>query len=319
MNDPVTISQLLTTLQNTFPGTTVSNNDAQAPVLHLFHAANSICSQKIRVILAAMQQPYVSHQLNIFQGDTYEPNYVTLRVKACEAAGLPLASQHLGSTAVTSAGCDACVVPTAVYEDSHEILIDSQKICLQLVERNQEYRNVLLPEAHQACIVQELAIIDEFPNYQILASRIDKKHGNNTPSQNGFAMGKVTRCNDLIEKHADNESLVKAYTAKRDKELSAAKNLFDQTSMQQVHNKITSILTALNSRLSNTDTDFLFTNNATVADLFWGIELMRIEDLGMASEWADDKLPNLRAYYQRLSDLPCLDSAITQWEGARLK
>jgi glutathione S-transferase len=318
MTNLATASDILPTLQHTFPGKVIALSEQAKPALHLFHAANSICSQKIRVVLAAMQQPYTSHQLNIFRGETYDPNYVRLRSLGCDALGLPLADHHSGSTAVTSAGCDACVVPTVVDSNSNEILIDSQNICLTLVDRNADFRDELFPVACQESILQELSVIDEFPNYQVLASSIDKKTGTTDPSKNGFAIGKVQRCNDLIEQFADDQILVRAYRAKRDKEQSAANNLFDKKSMDQARATIVTTLENLNQRLQNAETAFLFTDNPTLADLFWGLELMRIDDLGMNSLWADITSSPLRKYYQRLCALPCLDEAVTQWEGARL-
>ncbi len=317
MNNLAKISDTLSKLQHSFTGKVIPFDSQDTPTLHLFHAANSICSQKIRAVLAAMQQPYVSHQLDIFVGDTYNPDYVRLRAMACEAKGLPLADQHSGSTAVVSAGCDACVVPTVVDSITQEILIDSQRICLQLVDRNINFKNQLFPTDYQADILQELSIIDEFPNYQILASSIDKKMGTTTPSTNGFAMTKVQRCSALIEDFADDPLLVRAYSAKRDKEQSAATNLFNKNAMSQARQHITHTLKNLNHRLQK-PTAFLFTDSPTLADLFWGLELMRIDDLGMSNLWADIDSTPLRTYYQRLCALPCLDSAVTQWAGARL-
>ena len=52
----------------------------ETPRFALYHAANSICSQKVRVVLAQLQLSYSSHALNIFAGETYLPSYVRLRL-----------------------------------------------------------------------------------------------------------------------------------------------------------------------------------------------------------------------------------------------
>ena len=83
--------------------------------LHLYHAANSICSQKMRIVLMQQEREYTSHLLDIFTLETYDPAYVRLRAEGCAEAGLPLIHQHLGTTSVADGGgCDACVVPTLV-------------------------------------------------------------------------------------------------------------------------------------------------------------------------------------------------------------
>jgi 2,5-dichlorohydroquinone reductive dechlorinase len=47
----------------------------EPPRFDLFHAANSICSQKVRCVLAQDHFPYSSRQVNLFLGQTYLPDY----------------------------------------------------------------------------------------------------------------------------------------------------------------------------------------------------------------------------------------------------
>ena len=54
----------------------------------LFHAPNSICAHKVRSVLAFHHIPYVSHPLNLFQGQTYLPAYVRLRMDGKRMQGL---------------------------------------------------------------------------------------------------------------------------------------------------------------------------------------------------------------------------------------
>lgn len=64
-----------------FPGTPVGKLGNQAKKFHLHHAPNSICSQKVRTVLALTAQAYESHPLNIFEGVSYDPAYVRLRAR----------------------------------------------------------------------------------------------------------------------------------------------------------------------------------------------------------------------------------------------
>ena len=102
------------------------------PALALFHAPNSISSQKVRSVLAHHRLAYVSHPVNMFQGQTYLPDYVRLRMRGCLSFGGALASHHSGSTSASAGGCDGAVVPTLVDSRSGEVVVDSKRICLHL-------------------------------------------------------------------------------------------------------------------------------------------------------------------------------------------
>ena len=67
------VSQLNDAAAAAFPGTPTLTGNGAMTGLHLYHAQNSICSQKVRAVLAATSQPYTSHLLNIFKGETYDP------------------------------------------------------------------------------------------------------------------------------------------------------------------------------------------------------------------------------------------------------
>ena len=60
-------------------GTVINAAPLAQPRFELFHGANSICSQKIRVVLAHHGIAYTSHAMNIFVGQSYLP-------KPCAAA-----------------------------------------------------------------------------------------------------------------------------------------------------------------------------------------------------------------------------------------
>ncbi len=162
------IESISQTLEST--GEVVEFGGKSPPRFALFHAANSICSQKVRAVLAHHALCYRSFSLNIFTGQTYLPDYVRLRMIGCAEAGLPLVAGHSGSTAAGSGGCDPAVAPTLVDLASHEVIVDSKRICLRLdalVPDTQRLR----PLSLQQSIDAELEIVDELPNYQLLAGR----------------------------------------------------------------------------------------------------------------------------------------------------
>lgn len=314
----VNFSENHTALAKRFPGSVISFEDETNncdQTLHLYHAANSICSQKVRAVLAATKQTYVSHLLDIFQGHTYDPLYVRLRMSGCNAAGLKLVEEHVGDTSVTNSGCDACVVPTVVNATSDEVLVDSLHICLELDRRNPVVSNLLVPDAYRSEIKAELAIVDSLPNYQFLAVLVGKK---SKTSGSHFSVSKVARCDDLMVFHAEDKILYDGYKAKRAKEQSAASQLFDEGSIAHAQDVFTEALRKLNARLPDKENSFLFGDTLTMADLFWGVELIRAEDLGLLEPLLSDELPKLLRYYQKLCTLPALRHAVIEWPGARL-
>ena len=67
------------------------------PRFELFHAAPSVCSHKVRMVLAEKRIPYLSHDMNLpgaARGvpDNYRPSYVRLRLLGRNGftANLPL-------------------------------------------------------------------------------------------------------------------------------------------------------------------------------------------------------------------------------------
>jgi 2,5-dichlorohydroquinone reductive dechlorinase len=288
-----------------------------APHLHLYHAPSSICAQKVRATFAATQQPYISHTLNLMAGDSYDAVYVRVRAEGCNNSGLKLVQDHTGGTSVATSGCDPCVVPTVVDDRTNEIIVDSRHICLELDRRNPSTPQALAPDSLLRAIEAELAIVDNMPNYQLLASTFGKP-SDDAPA-NFFAKSKVTRCEKLLQKHSDEPLLMQAYEAKRRKEQMAVDALFDQASLEEARRRTVEVFRGLDQRLQIGAGPYRFGGSVTIADLFWGVELIRAEDLGLADIWGDSRLPSLASYYQTICEIPALRYAVLECEGARFK
>ena len=74
--------------------------------IELYHAGMSVCSEKVRIVLAEKGQDYVSHVLDLRAGDQQKPDYLKLNPNA--------------------------VVPTIVHDGN--VLIESNVICEYLAE-----------------------------------------------------------------------------------------------------------------------------------------------------------------------------------------
>jgi len=309
-------SRNLAELSARFPGVVVSVGRAgPRPHLHLYHALTSICAQKVRATFAATDQSYISHPLELFRGDSYDPAYVRVRVHGCESAGLKLVDDHTGGTSVSANGCDACVVPTVVDELTGEVIVDSHHICRELDRRNPNASGALVPQELRDAIEAELAIIDEMPNYQLLAATFVKS--SSEAPNNEFAASKVRRCEALVAAHEDDPALVSAYLSKQRKERAAAEKLFDDQALAEAHARTVSAFEWLDSRLRKSTGVYLFGSGATRADLFWGVEVVRGEDVGLAEVWTGTQLTRLAEYFRLLCELPALRHAVLECPGAR--
>ena len=302
------------------PGDIVGGDGRTPPRFDVYHGANSICSQKVRTVLAHLHVPYMSHSLNIFLGETYLPSHVRLRMIGCDRLGVPLQTTHKGSTAVSFGGCDPAVVPTLVDRETEEVIVDSKRICIYLDDLAPEAER-LRPAALRRAIDAELEIVDNLPNYQMLAGRPPGEHDGRPGKLHGgdgthFANSKVARCERYMTEFADDEVLARAYAAKRAKELEGGETLFTGPAMRQAYNKAEAACVALQLRLAASSGPWLLGPSVTMADLFWGVELLRMKNLGAGAVWQGGRLPAVERFVASAEGLPSIRSAVLEWPGA---
>lgn len=292
---------------------------SMSPRFELFNAPNSICSQKVRTVLAHHQIPYRSQHVDIFEGETYLPAYVRLRMAGCDALGSGLVTAHTGSTSVTAGGCDPAVVPLLVDWETAEVLVDSKRICFYLDKVAGEQSS--LRPAHLAGEIDaQLDVVDNLPNYQMLAGKppgVDHRPESRRNSNGvGFAMGKVERCDRYLQEFSNDADLVRAYSAKRAKELNAAQQLFTPEAMQAAYDKAEAGCASLERQLTAGGTPWLLGNDITMADLYWGIELLRMKNMAVETFWANGAKPAVAAFVEKAGSVPAIRSAIVEWPGA---
>jgi 2,5-dichlorohydroquinone reductive dechlorinase len=300
-------------------GTIIGPELVGQPRFTLFHAANSICSQKVRVVLAQHQISYTSHALNIFAGQTYLPDYVRMRLIGCQRMGAPLVAAHSGSTSTSFGGCDPAVVPTLVDWQSNQVIVDSKRICLYIDATVPENRR-LRPISQQQAVDAELDIVDNLPNYQMLTGQANGADLRPEQLQKstgaGFSLRKVERCDHYIAEFAADRELVEAYHAKRSKELDAANRLYTPEAMELAYAKATLACQQLNSRIESRNSSWLLGNSVTMADLFWAVELLRMQNLGAGHIWEQGKLPAVAKFVAAAEGLESVRSAVLAWPGA---
>lgn len=297
-------------------GDTIASDKSITPRFELFHAPNSICSQKVRAVLAHHHISYRSQQVNIFEGQTYLPAYVRLRLMGCDALGGGLVSEHTGSTSVSKGGCDPAVVPTLVDWGTGQVLVDSKRICFYL---DQLAGGALRPANLEGAIDAELDVVDNLPNYQMLAGKPpgeDHRPESRRKSNGvGFAMGKVERCDKYLAQFASDADLVRGYSAKRAKELNAAEQLFTPEAMRTAYDKAEAGCTHLEKKL-NSGARWVAGDNLTMADLYWGVELLRMKNMAVEFFWAKGARPAVAGFVDRTQTIPAIRSAVIEWPGA---
>ena len=289
------------------------------PRFDLFHAANSICSHKVRVVLAQLGTAYRSHVLNIFAGQTFLPGHVRLRLIGCARGGLALVQAHTGSTAASTGGCDPAVVPTLIDRQTGEVIVDSKAICRYLDAQAAE-PDRLCPGAFRAAIEAQLDVVDNLPNYQMLvgkpAGADPRPRALQANAGVDFSMSKVARCDRYIAQFAGDQALVQAYGAKRSKELMAVQTLFSQDAVTGAYAKADDACSQLERRLQVKSGAWLFGDAVTMADLFWAVELLRMKNLGAQHLWEGGRRPAVEAFVGAAERLPSIQSAVLTWPGA---
>lgn len=315
-----TLEQVVAELRNSLGtiGEIVGISESGTPRFELFHAPNSICSQKVRAVLAHHNIPYRSHQLNIFEGQTYLPANVRLRLMGCIALGGGLVTEHTGSTSVSMGGCDPAVVPTLVDWETGQVLVDSKRICFY-IDQTAADGAALRPAHLQNAIDAEVDFVDNMPNYQMLAGKPPGEDYRPESRRNsngvGFAMSKVERCDHYLAQFADDADLVRGYSAKRSKELNAAQQLFTPEAMRAAYDKAEAGCNHLENKLKSGN-DWVVGDNVTMADLYWGVELLRMKNMAVESFWANGAKPAVAAFVDKVESIPAIRASVIEWPGA---
>lgn len=130
-----------------------------------------------------------------------------------------------------------------------------------------------------------------------------------------FSQRKVAWCDRYLAEHGDEPALVAAYTAKRAKERSAAEELFSPEAMRAAYELVEASLAGFELKLERADTPWLHGDTPTMADLFWGIELLRMQNVGVAHYWEDARLPRVERFLAAAERMPALRAAVIDRRG----
>lgn len=307
-----------TVISSDHPIPEVDRGAGDRPDFDLFHFGFSICSHKVRTVLAELGLSYGSNQ---FAGPTiyenYTPEYVRLRLRSDAARNAPFVSGYSGGSSVETEGFDPLVVPTLVDHQEGRVLADSKLICLALARSHRDVAD-LLPEALEPRIIAQMDAVDRTPHVALLYGA--DPGGDTRPSEVQARMPgihgiKFDTINGHMRQVSDEPELVEAYRAKLAKEKAAEQFVVDAGAMAQAVALAEELVAGLETDLAASGGPWLFGADITLADLMWGVSLLRLDYLGKQSFWADR--PRVAAYVERLSGRPSLKAAVLDWPGSR--
>lgn len=293
----------------------VIGDSDRSPRFELYHFGFSICSQKVRTVLAEKELPYLSNELAPMEN--YRPHYVRLRMFAAGRERMQrLAEEHTMRTSVATEGFDACVVPSLVDLEQRRAVVDSAVI-LEYLEREAPTPRLIPQDPRLATAVRgQIRINDGIPHPGILYGF----HANDPrppfwiEAMEGVYDRKRTVIEQLIEQSRDDPELVRAYRAKIAKEMAGKRVQKDAEYMEGIIKEFEQLTANLDAQLGSHDGPWVCGPDFTLADCVWGVSLYRVQWLGHAYLW--DGYSRVRDYAYRLYERPSVRTAVIEWPSS---
>lgn len=285
--------------------------DNSNPRFELFHAASSLCSQKVRTVLNEKALSYRSNDMRILgsmeptglvPAEHYSPAYIRLRLIAATELGGKFVSGYSGRTSVETEGFDPCVVPLLVDYQDGRVVADSQRICcyLDAVDRQAVQ---LIPDEPQAReeVMRQVGIVDRIPNGALLYGF--HPDADLRPDALKMVMRtvyhyKIVALERLISDNAGDPALVNAYRAKIAKEIGGKQVCHDPEFQRAARRRADQLLENLEHDLRKGTFGCINGHPFSLADVLWGVNLVRINYLGLSSLW--DERPSVNRYFEAL-------------------
>jgi glutathione S-transferase len=308
--------------------------DGSAPRFVLFHAPFSMCSEKVRTLLAETGMSYVSHPLDVKDGysQNYHPDYVALRIEAWRQMGEPpfageAGYKWTGSSSVQATGFDACVVPTLVdvsapapadgalgaaagaVPGTPRVLVDSKLICKYLADLAHTPLRPAEGEPGRALVDKHVALVDDTPHVALLYDGIPGR--DRRPLYLRLAVGQGSgqakmiealerRLSEAGQTYAADSLVRRAYEAKLAKTRASQRVSVGEASYSEdVVSRVQAVLDTLEADLATSGGPWLLGEQISLADLFHAVSLHRLQWLGNAWLWEDGAHPHVTAFFKR--------------------
>jgi glutathione S-transferase len=243
-------------------------------ILELYCASGSLCSQKVKLVLAEKDLEWKSHLLNLLTFENLQPSYMRLNPKG--------------------------VVPTLIHNG--QVITDSAIIIRYLDEQFPQPNLTPAEPVLQETMKRWMDLQNQFPmremmygNYQGLEGMVLRRS----------VQIKQRLLPQLMQAHPELRS---QYEAKF-KDVEQWNSIIqDRQEIASINRKIEPMLTQLEAQL--TQTKWLCGTTYSLADVVWTAVLNRLEELKFNYLWTDNMRPALSAYLDRLKARPSFKAAI---------
>jgi glutathione S-transferase len=251
-----------------------------ARTVALYHSGPSICSQKVRLTLAAKGVQWENREINMFIDENLEPSYMRINPRG--------------------------VVPTLI--DGEYTVFDSGAI-MRYIDQNFPGPK-LEPEDDglKSVMNQWLEAQDQFPIRGLTYGNAKGLMGNLARSKQPARIDKLKRLRD------ENPDLKEDYEAK----LRDTEQWIEEQSDKVIIGKITAhmetLLDGLEQQLKGNQ--WIVGDQYTLADIAWTTILARIDFVGLDKRmWGDGKRPAVKAYLERLKKVRGFDDQVTHYQN----
>lgn len=300
----------------------IGGRPGERPRFEFYHAAPSLCSHKVRTVLAEKGVPYTSHDMSImpigkFIPENYRPEYVRMRLKGAPQAAY--AESYTGESSVTNMGFDPCVVPTLVDLEAGRVVVDSRVIC-EYLDANAPQGEKLIPAERREEIEAQEALVDQAPHVAALYGAHPENDHRPAGLRNnitGVHARKIRVLESVLAFLGDDPELAPAYRAKIAKEKAAGEFMVDAEGMRETHRKMARHVDDLAHQLAQHDAPWVCGEAYSMADILWTCSLWRMQWLGFGYLWRGvSGRERLEGYLDRAFQRPSFRSAVVDWAGA---
>ncbi|MBE9050723.1 glutathione S-transferase family protein [Nostocales cyanobacterium LEGE 11386] len=233
-------------------------------MLQLYYASGSLCSQKVKLVLAEKNLDWKHYPINLLTFENLQPSYFRLNSKG--------------------------VVPTLIHDG--KVITNSAVIVRYLDEQFPNYKLTPAEPALLERMDRWIDLLDQFPMLEVM-------YGNFRGIE-GFVLRRSVQIKErmLPQLIQANPELKEQYAAKLKAIKQLNSTIRNVKEIEGINQKIEPLLDQLEVQLSQTD--WLCGTNYSLADTLWTAVLNRLDESGFGLLWEDNTRPALGAYLNRL-------------------
>ncbi|KAM3106797.1 glutathione S-transferase family protein [Phormidesmis sp. 146-33] len=242
--------------------------------LELYHASESLCSQKVKLVLAEKELEWNSHLINLLTFENLQPSYIRLNPKG--------------------------VVPTLLHQG--RVITDSATIVRYLDEQFPHPTLTPADSMLQEKMDRWIDLQNRFPMREVI-------YGNYQSIEGAILRRSIQMKERLLLRLVQaNPELQEQYAIKLKDVQQWNCTVHNAAEIVNLNATIAPMLDQLEAQLSQTT--WLCGNSYSLADTVWTAVLHRLDKLKFSYLWADHTRPALDSYLNRLKSRPSFNTAI---------